>query len=69
MIPWVHLDTAAVPDNGGTLTLMRRGDEFSIRAASAVLMPSRRSSSEIALAQVACERLRGRKKCRVRIGG
>jgi spermidine synthase len=69
MLPWVHLDTATVPDGGGTLTLMRRGDEFSIRAGSVVLMSSRMSSSEIALAQVACERLRGRKNVRVLIGG
>ena len=69
MIPWVHLDTANVPDNGGTLTLMRRGEEFSIRAGAVVLMSSRMSSSEIALADVACERLRGRKHCRVLIGG
>lgn len=69
MIPWVQLDTADVPDGGGTLTLMRRGDEFSIRAGSATLMSSRMSSSEIALAEVACERLRGRKQCRVLIGG
>jgi spermidine synthase len=32
-------------------------------------MSSRRSSSEIALADMACERLRGRKQCRVLIGG
>jgi spermidine synthase len=69
MIPWVQLDTADVPDGGGTLTLMRRGEEFSIRAGSVVLMSSRMSSSEIALADVACERLRGRKQCRVLIGG
>jgi spermidine synthase len=58
-----------VPDGGGTLTLMRRDEEFSIRAGSVVLMSSRMSGSEIALADVACERLRGRKKCRVLIGG
>ena len=69
MIPWVHLDTATVPDNGGTLKLMRRGEEFSIQAGSVVLMSSRMSSSEIVLADVACERLRGRKQCRVLIGG
>lgn len=69
MISWVHLDIATVLDNGGTLMLMRRGEEFSIQAGSVALMPSRRSSSEIALADMACERLRGRKNCRVRIGG
>jgi spermidine synthase len=69
MIPWVQLDKAEVPDGGGGLTLMRRGGEFSIRAGSVVLMSSRMSSSEIALADVACERLRTRKRCRVLIGG
>ncbi|HEY4124441.1 MAG TPA: hypothetical protein VGM36_07490 [Rhizomicrobium sp.] len=69
MLPWLHLDTATVPDSGGTLKLMRRGDEFSIQAGPVVLMSSRMSSSEIALADVACERLRGRKNCRVLIGG
>jgi spermidine synthase len=69
MIPWVHLDTADVPGGGGTLTLMRRGEEFSIRAGSVVLMSSRMSSSEIALAELACVRLAGRKHCRVLIGG
>lgn len=69
MLPWVQLDTADVPDNGGTLALMRRGEEFSIRAGSVVLMSSRMSSSEIALADVACERLAGRKNSRVLIGG
>jgi spermidine synthase len=69
MIPWVHLDTATVPDNGGTLKLMRRGEEFSIQAGSVVLMSSRMSSSEIVLADVACERLRGRRNVRVLIGG
>jgi spermidine synthase len=69
MIPWVQLDTATVPDGGGTLTLMRRGDEFSIRAGATVLMSSRMSSSEIALAELACDRLRGRRNCRVLVGG
>jgi spermidine synthase len=69
MLPWIQLDTASVPDGGGTLTLMRRGDEFSIRAGATVLMSSRMSSSEIALAEVACDRLRGRRNCRVLIGG
>jgi spermidine synthase len=69
MLPWIKLDTAEVPGSGGTLTLMQRGDEFSIRAGATVLMSSRMSSSEIALAELACDRLRGRKNCRVLIGG
>jgi spermidine synthase len=68
MIPWVHLDTAIVP-GGDALKLMRRGNEFSIMAGATTLMNSRMSSSETALAELACERLRGRRNCRVLIGG
>jgi spermidine synthase len=48
---------------------MRRGAEFSIMAGATPLMNSRMSSSEIALAELACDRLRGRRNCRVLIGG
>jgi spermidine synthase len=68
MIPWVHLDTATVP-GGGELKLMQRGQEFSIMAGSIPLMNSRMSSSETALAELACDRLRGRANPRVLIGG
>ena len=50
MIPWVHLDTAAVPDGGGELRLMQRGAEFSIMSGAIELMSSRVSGSEKALA-------------------
>ena len=69
MIPWVHLDTATVPGGGGELRLMRRGNEFSIMAGAITLMNSRMSGSETALAELACDRLRGRRNCRVLIGG
>jgi spermidine synthase len=69
MIPWVQLDTAKVPGSGGTLALFQRGHEFSIRAGATVLMSSRMSSSETALAELACDRLRGRRNCRMLIGG
>jgi spermidine synthase len=68
MIPWVHLDTAKVP-SGDELKLMRRGSEFSIMAGTTTLMNSRMSGSEIALAELACDRLRGRRNCRMLIGG
>lgn len=68
MIPWVHLDTAAVPD-GGELRLMQRGTEFAIFAGRTPLMNSRMSSSEIVLAGIACERLKGRRGPRLLIGG
>ncbi len=38
MIPWMQLDTADVPDGGGTLTLMRRGEEFSMLSADAQIV-------------------------------
>jgi spermidine synthase len=69
MIPWVQLDAAIVPGGGGELRLMRRGNEFSIMAGAVVLMNSRMSSSEAALAELACNRLRGRRNCRMLIGG
>ncbi len=69
MIPWVHLGTATVPGGGGELRLMQRGGEFAIFAGATPLMNSRMSSSEIALAEIACERLRGRRNCRMLIGG
>ncbi len=68
MQPWIHLDTAKVP-GGGELKLMQRGGEFSINAGPLALMNSRMSGSEIALAEIACERLRGRPKIHFLIGG
>lgn len=69
MIPWIHLDTASVPGSKSELRLMQRGGEFAIMAGATPLMNSRMSSSEIVLAEVACERLKGRRKARVLIGG
>ena len=69
MIPWVHLATAAVPGGEGELRLMQRGTEFAIFAGPTPLMNSRMSSSEIALADLACERLRGRRNVHILVGG
>ncbi|CAN5260551.1 hypothetical protein BH09PSE2_BH09PSE2_17170 [soil metagenome] len=69
MIPWVRLDSTSVPDAGGELRLMRRGDEFSIMAGAIELMNSRLSGSEEALATLAIERLHGRPDPQVLIGG
>lgn len=69
MIPWVHLDTAAISDSAGSLRLMRRGNEFVIMAGRITLMNSRESSSETALAELACNHLRGRRNSRILIGG
>ncbi|MFG1423593.1 spermidine synthase [Roseixanthobacter liquoris] len=69
MIPWLHLDTAEVPDGGGTLRLMRRGAEFSITAGATELMNSRLSGSEEALAALAGARLGASPAPRILIGG
>jgi|SRR3954471_4613131 spermidine synthase len=69
MIPWRHLDSAQVPDGGGELRLMQRGEEFSIMAGSTSLMTSKRSGSEETLATLACERIKSRDKPHLLIGG
>jgi len=69
MIPWVHLATAKVPGGGDELRLKRRGSEFSIMLGTNELMNSRLSGSEEALAKLACERIAGRSKPRLLIGG
>lgn len=66
---WTMLDTAKVPGNGGELRLMQRGAEFSIMSGSTELMNSRQSGSEEALATLVCERLKGRDKVHMLIGG
>jgi spermidine synthase len=68
MIPWEHLDSAQIPD-GGELRLMQRGAELSIMSGSTELMNSRLSGSEKALATLAIERLAGRARPQVLIGG
>ena len=68
MIPWIELDRAPLP-LGGELRLMRRGHEFSIKVGVAELMTSRLSASEEALATLAAEKLSGRAKPRILIGG
>ena len=61
MIPWILLDTAKIPGDGGELRLKKRGAEFSIMLGGNELMNSRLSGSEEALAKLSCLRLRGRK--------
>ena len=69
MIPWVLLDTAKIPGDGGELRLKKRGAEFSIMLGSNELMNSRLSGSEEALAKLSCLRLRGRERPQILIGG
>jgi spermidine synthase len=69
MLPWVVLDTAKIPGDGGELRLKKRGAEFSIMLGSNELMNSRLSGSEEALARLSCLRLQGRERPRILIGG
>jgi spermidine synthase len=69
MIPWILLDTAEVPGDGGELRLLQRGAEFSIRSGRHELMNSRIHGSEEALANLACARIRARARPRLLIGG
>jgi spermidine synthase len=69
MIPWAELDTATVPDGGGTLKLMQRGHEFSIMAGPIELMNSRLSGSEEALATLPCQRIGERPGASLLVGG
>jgi len=69
MIPWETIDRTQLPENAGELSLHRRGDEFSIRVDGQELMNSLAHESEDALAKLACERIAGRPKPRVLIGG
>lgn len=68
MIPWEAIDAAPV-DGGPELRLLRRGDEYAIRAGPVELMNSRAHGSEEALAERACERIASRPSPRVLVGG
>ena len=70
MTPWILLDSAHVPGDGGELRLYRRGDEFSIKVVGrGELMNSRVHGSEDALAEQTCARLREDITPRLLIGG
>lgn len=68
MVPWELLDTARIRDHG-ELRLYKRGDEYSIRIDGQELMGSRMHGSEEKLAVLACERIQGRPKPCILIGG
>jgi spermidine synthase len=67
MLPRTLIDTAEIP-GGGTLRLIRRGEEWSIMLGANELMNSRLSGSEEALAELALERT-GAAAPQVLIGG
>jgi spermidine synthase len=70
MTPWVLLDSATVPGDGGELRLYQRGEEFSIKVVGrGELMNSRMHGSEDALAEQTCARLTACLTPRLLIGG
>ena len=69
MLPWIQLDSAAIPGGGGDLRLKQRGREFSIMLGANELMNSRLSGSEEALATLAWQRIAPRKAPHLLIGG
>ncbi|MEO7178923.1 MAG: spermidine synthase [Allosphingosinicella sp.] len=68
MIPRVTIDSAFVP-GGGELRLVQRGDDFWIMLGANALMSTRLRGSEEALATLACERIAGRPRPALLIGG
>ncbi|MBB6221218.1 spermidine synthase [Rhizobium leguminosarum] len=69
MLPWIQLDSATIPGEGGELRLKQRGSEFSIMLGANELMNSRLSGSEEALATLSWERIKAHPKPRMLIGG
>ena len=69
MIRWEHLASTRLPGEATELKLMKRGTEFSIMLGPTELMNSRRTGSERALASMACQRIRDRRRPSVLIGG
>jgi len=57
MIPWELLGSSPTPDGSGTMTLRRRGQEYSVSVGRWELMNSRAHGSEEALARLAAEAL------------
>jgi spermidine synthase len=71
MIPWTHLDTAQIPNDGGELKLSQRGDEFSIKLSGirGELMNSRVYNSEKVLSQLGCAHIKPHYDAHVLVGG
>lgn len=71
MIPWEQLGKAIIPNNGGELSLSRRGEEFSIKMSGirGELMNSRVFNSEEELSTLGCSHVRTHKNAHVLVGG
>jgi spermidine synthase len=68
MTPRIHLGTAQIP-GGDQLDLYSRGDDFMIVLERNELMSTRMNGSEIALAEMAIDRLTGNAAPHILIGG
>jgi len=66
---WEFIDHERVPDDDGTLYLMKRGDEYSIHVNGYELMGNGLHGSEDALADLACDRLARLDDARILVGG
>ena len=64
-----YLGGVRVPGDGGTMSLHRRGEEFTLRVHDTELMTSRVHESEDALAQLACAKLAHTAEPVILIGG
>jgi len=69
MLPWKNIDQTQLPDDGGTLSLHKRGDEFTIRVDGVDLMNSLAHESEDVLGKLTCANVADRPKPSVLIGG
>lgn len=71
MSRWELIDTAAIPNDGGELRLLKRDDEFAIRIAGGQgdLMNSRTHGSEDALGMLTCEPLSEQPDVQILVGG
>ncbi len=71
MRPWKLIESSEIPEEGGELRLLQRGEEFSIMLAGGggELMGSRKHGSEDALAELGCAHLAEGQAARVLIGG
>ncbi len=68
MIPFRNLAEVRTPD-GSRLTLHEHDGDYFIKLNGRQLMSSTSTTSELLLAQEACQNIRGAEKCRVLIGG
>ena len=69
MNPWVVIDQATVPGDGGEMKLLQRTHEYTINVKNEELMNSRLHGSEDALAELTCKPLAKRRRPKVLIGG